>query len=295
MLAQDDIMGHLVDHPWPHFQVHAGGMTLTLMSSGIATMLLVAAALAVIISLVARRAAESPRGGYNLLEVLVLFVRDMIARPALGDRANRFLPLLLTMFVFILGMNLIGLVPMKDIMKAAGVKNYFLGGPTTSVPAVTGALALVSLLTIFASGLWESAHRQHLARGWPMALALAASPLLWIWSLAPKIPGAIGIIMAPMLMTLEFAGALVKCFALMIRLFANMLSGHTMVAILIMLGLQAAEHALRQNMALLPLSILPILGGVLINVLDVLVAVLQAYIFTFLSAMYVGLYSGGGH
>ncbi|MCE5327270.1 MAG: F0F1 ATP synthase subunit A [Planctomycetaceae bacterium] len=295
MLAASDIISHMIDHPWPHCQVTLGPITLTLMSGGIAVMILVAVLLAMAVPVIARRREEVPTGGYNLLEAMVVFVRDMIAKPTLGDHAYRFLPLLLTMFIFILALNLMGLVPLESILHAAGVRHYIVGGPTTSVPAITGALACVSLVVILGNGLWESAHRHHLARGWSMGLCLAISPLLWAWSITPKIPGMAGAMLAPLLMVLELVGALIKIFALMIRLFANMLSGHTMIAILIMLGLQAADNALRENLSLLPLSILPILGGVLVNVLDVLVAVLQAYIFTFLTAVYLALYSGGGH
>lgn len=295
MLAETDIVSHMIDHPWPHSQVTLGPLTLTLMSSGIATMILVAVVLSVVIPLMARRRAETPHGGYNFVEAIVVFVRDMIARPALGDRAYRYLPLLLTLFVFILGLNLMGLVPISAILQMAGLDGHLIGGPTTSVPAITGALAMVSLAAILIGGLWEAAHRQHLARGWPVWLCLALSPLLWVWSIIPKVPGAAGVALAPLLMLLELIGALVKIFALMIRLFANMLSGHTIIAILVMLGLSVFESALRENMAMAPLSLLPILGGVLINVLDVLVSLLQAYIFTFLSAIYLGLYTGGGH
>ncbi|MCE5276660.1 MAG: F0F1 ATP synthase subunit A [Planctomycetaceae bacterium] len=285
----------MIDHPWPHGQVTLGPLTLTLMSSGIATMILVAVLLSIVVPVLVRRRAETPHGGYNFVEAIVVFVRDMIARPALGDRAYRYLPLLLTLFVFILGLNLIGLVPISSLLRMAGLDAHLLGGPTTSVPAITGALAMVSLAAILIGGLWESAHRQHLARGWPVWLCVAMSPLLWAWSITPKVPGVAGVMLAPLLMVLEVLGALVKVFALMIRLFANMLSGHTMIAILVMLGLQALDNALRENLAMVPLSVLPILGGVLINLLDVLVAVLQAYIFTFLSAIYLGLYAGGGH
>ena len=299
MLAALDLFSHLVDHPWPGCTIRLGSVHITLMSSGIATMIIVGVLLVVVLLLIARRRRRIPHGGHNLLEALVVFVRDMIAHPALGTRAYDHLPLLLTLFVFILGLNLMGVVPLESVSRAVakktGLDGYVVGGATTSIPTVCAALASIVLLSILVGGLRNAAHRCHEEKGWPRWVCGALSPFVWMVGLSPKIPGRAGVVLAAPVALLELIGALAKCFALMVRLFANMLSGHVLVAILLMLTLQLAHAALEQNVGMMGAVVVPILGSVLVNILEMLVAFLQAYIFTFLTAMYLGLYAGSGH
>ena len=114
---------------------------------------------------------------------------------------------------------------------------------------------------------------------------------MWIKSLSPEMPGAIGAILMVPMMLLELVGVVAKCFALMVRLFANMISGHTLLAMLMMFILKALAVMLRDKAPhLLYVAPLCVLGSVLVSLMEMLVAGLQAYIFTFLTAMFLGIY-----
>jgi len=146
------------------------------------------------------------------------------------------------------------------------------------------------------SGLARVAQDCRRRRNWPGWLCGALSPVLWLRSLSPSIPGVTGKILAIPLALLELVGAVMKCFALMVRLLANMLAGHALVAVLLMFVLQALAAMLAdESYRLLYVGPICILAGVAVNILELLVAGLQAYIFTFLSAMFLGLYAETSH
>ena len=294
------LMEHMEDRPWPGCQVKVFGLTVTWMSSAIASMVLVAVFLSVVLVVFSHRRRRVPRGAGNVIEAVVVFVRDMIARPALHERAYDYLPFLLTLFVFILGMNLFGLVPLQPLTIWLGghvgwMRGRPAGGAATSVPTVCAGLASLTLLAILASALWRAAIRCRTDRRWPIVLCVAASPGLWFVSLAPNVPGITGRILAVPLALLELAGAVMRCVALVIRLCANMLAGHMLLAVLLMFALSAASSALHRNAAMWGVSVVAVLGGVLLSVIEMLVAGLQAYIFTFLTAMFLGLYAEPSH
>jgi F-type H+-transporting ATPase subunit a len=300
--ASEYVIHHISDHPWAGCQVQVGGMTVTWMSDGIATMLLTACALIVLLPLLARRRQTVPSGGYNALEVLVVFIRDMVARPALHARAEAFLPFLLTLFFFILGMNLIGFFPTQSLSVLVndwlGVHNYTLGASPTAVLAVCAGLASLTLLHVILLGLWRAACKAHEHKHWPLPLALLLSPILWVLSLAPPMEGLVGVILIVPLAVLELAGTLAKCFALMIRLFANLLAGHGLIAVMMLFVFQAASGVLAvwtDKAQALGIGAVCILAGVLLGLLELLVAALQAYIFTYLSAIFLSLYAEGHH
>lgn len=294
LLAAENPLEHLMDKPWPGLQWHWQGLTITGMSSLIAAMILVAIIAVTLILPLARRYQRVPKGGRNVVEVLVVFVRDLIAKPALHEKGYAFLPLLCTMFVFVLGMNLLGMIPLGTIARLLGLPP--IGGTATGTLAVTGALAFITFMTIVILGLRHAARHCHEHHRVPMALCAAISPLLWIRSLAPTIPGLAGKILLLPMIALEFVGVLAKCGALMIRLFANMLAGHTLLAVLLML-LGQALVSLMQHQSYSFTYVGPgiIIFSVALNLLELLVAVLQAYIFTFLSAMFIGLYAAPSH
>jgi len=294
------LMEHMEDQPWPGCRVEVFGVTVTWMSSAIASMLLVALFLSVFLVAFSRRRRRVPHGAGNVIEAIVVFVRDMIARPALHEKAYEYLPFLLTLFVFILGINLFGLVPLQPLTIWLGghvswLKGRPVGGAATSVPMVCAGLASLTLLAILASALWRTAARVHSERRWPVALCVAASPVLWFLSLAPNVPGLTGKILAVPLALLELVGAVVKCVALVIRLCANMFAGHLLLAVLIMFALSATSSALHRNAALWGVTLACVLGGALLSIIELLVAGLQAYIFTFLTAMFLGLYVEPDH
>jgi F-type H+-transporting ATPase subunit a len=299
MLAAVDLAGRMMkmicDHPWPGCRVQiAPGVYLTWMSSAIASILITTVVLMGIALYSARKHKYLPGGSANLLEVLVVFVRDMIARPALHDRAYEHLPFLMTTFVFVLGMNLLGIIPLEEITKLAGLP--MIGHTATSIPTVCAALASLALLKIVLTGLATHAGRCRRTRGWPIVLCWLVSPVLWFAALAPKVPGLTGKLMTPVLAGFELIGVLSKCFALMVRLLANMLSGHTLLAVMLLFVFQAVEALVQTGSPnVIVVGPAAVAGSVVVNVLELLVAGLQAYIFTFLTAMFLGLYTAESH
>jgi F-type H+-transporting ATPase subunit a len=300
-LAVEDITPHLVDHPWPGQWVHHWP-GLTLMSNAIASMIVVAIIIVAIVMPLARRYSPVPTRGKNVLEVLVIFVRDMIAKPALHDKAYPFLPYLCTMFVFILGMNLFGMMPIQylssGIQKLLGLPTEpaLVGGTATSVMTACGGLAALSFCTIAILALRTFTLKCHDKYHLPVALCAILSPFLWINSFAPHLTGPAKYILYIPMMLLEFVGLIAKCFALMIRLFANMIAGHTMLAVLMMLGLEQLQlFVAHQTYSALYADPIVILGAVAVDVMELLVAALQAYVFTFLTAIFLAIYVEPAH
>ena len=201
------------------------------------------------------RGGLGPKGKLaNLLESLLLFIRDDIARPAIGKHdADRFLPFLWTMFFFVLGCNLFGMIP-------------WMGSPTASL-AVTGVIALLTFGMVVAAGSKQLG---------VIGFIKAQVPTM-------DLPKPIAIVLVPLIFVIEIMGFLIKHFVLAIRLLANMLAGHIVLAVL--LGFIAATSAMAIWWGVAPLSVL---GATALSLLELLVAFLQAYIFTFLSALFIG-------
>jgi F-type H+-transporting ATPase subunit a len=191
-----------------------------------------------------KRGNAVPKGFGSFLEPLVVFVRDDIAVPNIGEKkADKFLPYLLTAFFFILINNLIGLVPI------------FPGGSNlTGNIAFTFVLATATLIITNVNGNKD----------------------YWKHIIAPPVPLPLYIIMIPV----EIIGIISKPFALMIRLFANITAGHVLI-----MGLVSLIFIFK-SMAIAPISIAFML---FMNLIELMVAFLQAYIFTLLSALFIGL------
>lgn len=217
------------------------------------------------------RSGEPPTGKlWNLVESLVFFVRDKIVRLALGDKeADHFLPYLTTLFLFIFAMNLIGLLP-------------FMASPTASI-MVTGALALVSFVVIHASGI-----RTH-GGVWPYLktfiphIHLEGGPFLQLFARVLIIGMA----------ALEYLTAFIRVAVLAIRLLANMLAGHTVLFVILFFIALVDDPRYRIPIAqdwmfwiVAPFSVALV---TLLNLLELFIAGLQAYIFTFLTAVFIGL------
>jgi F-type H+-transporting ATPase subunit a len=210
-------------------------------------MWLAALLILVIFSVVASRYKKSlvPKGIANFFEILVLFVRDEIAKPTIGKGYERFLPYLLTIFFFILFGNFLGLIPFTATF--------------TSNIAVTAALAGLTFIMTQFGGM-----RSNGVFGYFRGLLPHGIP--W-W-------------MYPIMIPVEILGLFTKPFALCIRLFANMIAGH--IVILALLGL----IIFMQTIFVAPVSV----GfAVFIYLLEILVALIQAYIFTMLSALFIGM------
>lgn len=202
------------------------------------------------------KTGERPTGHWwNLLESMLLFVRDEIARPAIGKHdADRFVPLLWTIFFFILGCNLLGMVP-------------WMGAPTGSW-GVTFAVACVTFLTILIAGSF---------RFGPVGFWLNQIPAMDLpWYAFP---------IKPLVWAIEVLGLLIKNTVLSIRLLANMVAGH--IVLLAILGMIVTSASLSTGLWTLVTSI-SVAGSTLLSVLELFVAFLQAYVFTFLSALFIG-------
>jgi len=197
--------------------------------------------------------SSAPKGKQNLVEVLVAFVRDEVARPNLRHKANKYLPYLLTVFFFILINNIIGLIP--------GTANV------TGNIAFTIVLGLISFVVILFSS--NSHYWGHIFN-------------------PPGVPGFV----KPILIVVEFLGVFIKPFALIIRLFANMVAGHIIIICLISLIFIFAKIQPALGFAASPVSIA---FTVFIYFIEVLVAFLQAFIFSVLTAVFIGQAFEGEH
>ena len=188
-----------------------------------------------------------PTGFGRVLEPLVLYVRDEIAKPNIGEKHyRRFTGYLLTVFFFIWILNLAGLTP--------------LGFNVTGQIAVTACLAIFTLVIYTISG--NKAYWIH---------------MLWM----PGVP----VLIRPVLAIIELAGALlIKPFSLLVRLFANITAGHV-----VMMSLIAIMFTLKESMGVVGATFLSSVLSFLIILIEVLVAFLQAYIFTMLSALFIGM------
>ena len=220
---------------------------------------LIAAVLLVLILVpVVRHIARTPysRGWFmNMFEAMLLFIRDDVARPAIGGHgADRFLPYLWTVFFFVLFNNLLGMFP---------------GGasPTGNVN-VTAVLALMTLAVVVGAGIREMG-----VVGYWVGLVPHMDVPAWLK------PG-----LWALMFVIEIAGLLIKHVVLSVRLFANMFAGHVVLAVI--LGFILMTKFLAPSFFLVtPASLI---GVVLLSLLELFVAFLQAYIFTFLSALFIG-------
>ena len=223
---------------------------------------LVAAVLILLIFIpLARKIASGkpPRGRFwNFFEAMLLFLRDEVARPAIGRKdADRFLPFVWTMFFFILFCNLLGLLP-------------WTGSPTGTL-AVTGTLALIAFCTVLASGM-------------------AKSGIVGYWTgMVPPmdLPLALAILLKPMILSIEILGLCIKHSVLAVRLLANMFAGHLVLAVIIWFIEATAESP--YFVLWLGVTIASVCGAVVLSLLELFIAFLQAYVFTFLSAVFIGM------
>lgn len=262
----DFILEHIIDndfldfapfHPidLPKFEpIMIGGFALDLSPTRHIVYLFFVSALLLVIGLVAgavyRKKSNTlvaPKGFTNLVEVLVEFVRDNIAKPSIGkDDYRRFMPYLLTVFFFVLISNYLGLLPW--------------GLSITGNINVTVALALMTFVTVH----------------------VFSRKTYWAHILVPDVPWWLYPIMVPV----EILGVFTKPFALAVRLFANMTGGH--LVILTFIGLIFILQTHFVAIASIPLALF-------VYALELIVGFIQAYIFTMLSAVYIGMAVEKGH
>ena len=213
----------------------------------------------------------------QLIEAMVIYLRDQMLVPVLGEaHTRRYLPYLLTLFFFILFNNLFGLVPVLDITHLVfghDASTWF-GGTATANIMVTSALALLSLLLIQIHGFRELGFK-----GWVVHQTGGLIRERWyIWPVM--------IIVVPV----ELVGHFIKPIALAIRLFANMFAGHTLMAVLLGFGATAAKGGMGA-LGVGGISLISGTAAVVITFLELFIAVLQAFIFMFLTAVFISLMS----
>jgi F-type H+-transporting ATPase subunit a len=213
----------------------------------------------------------------QLVEVFTLYLRDSMLKPLLGDKTDTYLPYLLTLFFFILMNNLLGLVPLLDLQHIVGVfagNSHFavVGGTATGNLAVTAGLALIAFVVIQIHGLRENG-----IGGWFHHLLGGAPAYL-----------------APIMVPVEMMSLIIKPAALAIRLFANMMAGHMLLATLALFGVMAL-NGMESWIAAFGVSILAGAFSVAISFLELFVAFLQSFIFMFLTAVFIAQLSHHGH
>jgi F-type H+-transporting ATPase subunit a len=259
------ILGHGVDIDLSRFHippVHLAGISVDLSPTKFIVFVVVAALLVAAVFIPIGRAMRNkytdraPHGFANAMEALVVFFRDEVVRRSIGKGADAYTPYILTLFFFILTMNLFGVIP-------------FAARPTGNL-SVTGALAVLSFIMIEVSGMVKLGFKGY------MKTIFFVPP-----GLNPVMAGLMLLILSPV----EFLSKLTKPFALMIRLFANMLAGETLVLSLLGVIFLFANLALGKW---------AIAGGSLLMVtaimcLELFVAFIQAYIFAMLTAVFIGL------
>jgi F-type H+-transporting ATPase subunit a len=207
-----------------------------------------------------RNKDKAPTGMQNLLEPVIIFIRDQIAKPTIGDKKyEKYMPYLLTLFFFILLENMIGLIPFPPF-----------GANVTGNIGVTMVLALFTFFITTISGnkhYWKEIYNPDVP--W------------WL-----KFP-------IPLMPIVELSGVITKPFVLMVRLFANMLAGHMIVTVFV--SLIFIFGSIMGAAAGFGISVLSIAFSVFILLLDVLVSFIQAYVFTLLSALYFGMATADHH
>ncbi len=195
-----------------------------------------------------KREGKAPKGFHNLIEPLILFIRDDVARASIGHKADQYLPMLLSIFFFIFVNNLFGLIPI------------FPGGAN-----VTGNIAVTMVLAVFVF----------------LTVNLNANKYYWKHIFIPDVPVWMYVIIIP----IEIMGLVLKPFVLMLRLFANITAGH--IIILGFFSLIFIFGAMKPGLGL-AVSPLSVAFTVFMSLLELLVAFLQAYVFTLLTAIYIG-------
>ncbi|MEQ1856849.1 MAG: F0F1 ATP synthase subunit A [Longimicrobiales bacterium] len=271
------LLHHLLDSPEIEFQlfgvgpiihlpqwepVNILGMQVNLSPTKHVVFLLLAAFLCVALFIPLARAmkgtpaGKAPKGLAAAVEALILYFRDEVVRRNIGEDGDGYTGYILTLFFFILFMNLLGLVPF--------------GSTATGNFMVTGALALITLLVVEITGMRTLGFKGYM--GTIFVVPHGMHPV-----------GAA--IMVLILAPVELLGKIARPFALMVRLFANMMAGHTLVLSLMgMIFLFATVGPMRHGIAAASVTVV-----LAIMLLELFVALLQAYIFAMLTAVFIGL------
>ncbi len=253
-----------LDYELPQFPpLQIGSLTVDLSPTKHVVWLAIAATLCALTMIwTARRthgrgAERAPKGVANVIEAFVIYLRDEVALRNIGEGGERYVPFVLTLFFFILFMNVLGLVPF--------------GSTATGNIMVTAALAVLSLIVIEVGGLLSIGPKAYLG-----TIVYVPKGLNWFWS----------IIMAAVMTPVELIAKLARIFALAIRLFANMTAGHLVILSLVGLIFMAGAGGGSIKYLIWPA---PVFMAVAIMLMEIFIALLQAYIFAMLTSVFIGL------
>jgi F-type H+-transporting ATPase subunit a len=243
--------------------VELGGVKIDMSPTKHVFFLLLASLLTILtVGLAAQRARrtdagrEAPRGILNMFEAFYLYLRDDVALANIGHGGEKFVPYVVTLFFFILYANLLGLIPF--------------GASATGNISVTAALAIISLIVVEVAGYKALGPRGYMGT---------------IFYVPKGIPAVMQVVMLVIMTPVELIGKLAKPFALAVRLFANMTAGH--FVLLSLLGLIIVYGGLSATGVAAVTGSLAL--GLFVMFLEIFVGFLQAYIFTALTAVFIGL------
>jgi F-type H+-transporting ATPase subunit a len=254
-----DLIEKVVDHNYVDFYfigklnlpqfppIAIGGIKIDLsITKSLFMMFLVSILLAVTLRIAAVKNSKNPvpKGIGNLIETMIIFIRDEVVLPNMGKDGLKLLPFFLTLFFFILFSNLFGLIP-------------FMAQPTKNINVTTG-LALITFFTIQIMGIKKNG---------------------FIGYFKGLVPGGIPVFVLPIMIIVEFIGLFTKPFALLMRLFANITAGSIIVLSLIGLIFIMSYAGI----------IIAVPFSIFIYLLEIFVAILQAYIFTMLSSIFINM------
>ena len=244
----------------PFFQIHLPKVYGFQVTRFMVLELIVAAAMMAIFIPYARRVAKGdpPRGRFwNMLDALLIFLRDEVTRPAIGRKdADRFLPFVWTIFFFVLLCNLIGIIP-------------WTGSPTGSL-MTTASLACTTFCVVLGAGIAKF------------------GPLQYWLSIVPRmdVGGVLGMPLKAMIFFIEIAGLFIRHLVLAVRLLANMFAGHLVLAVIVGFIGWTAQTTI---FLWIGVTVPSVLCASALTLLEIFVALLQAYIFAFLSALFIGM------
>ena len=276
ILASGNPLEHVIQHPltsvdydfgglWGFFLTHEG--KITIFSDQLVMMILAGLLLVLLMPRLVRRrqgtdeiGAMVPTGFANFIESVCQYLRKEVAEPNLRHHTDRFIKYIWSVFFFILTINLLGLLPIPAI---SALFDTHLGGAATGNIYVTATMAVLTMIMMVFNGL-RLGGKQYLAHFCPGPIALA-----------------------PLLVPVEIIGLGAKIFALAVRLFANMIAGHVLLSVLV--GFIISAWASMGAGGGLLIAVPVVLASVAITLLEIFVAFLQAFIFTFLTTLFLGM------
>ncbi len=252
------------EHPYAEFDLGVGSLRLPVKITkhfiliGVVGLLVLASMFYLARKL--RDPFKKPTRLQSLFETLIQYMSDNVYQPVLGTEGKRFYLLCFSFFLFILYSNLLGMIPPFAPVRPTGESEaVWLGGAVTGNLATTAGLGLITFFVLNIAGM-------------------RSKGIIGYWK--DLVPHGTPAWMYPFTLLFEIVGIFSKTIALIMRLFANMIGGHVAILLILLLILKF------QSLAIGPVAVLVDLA---ISALELFVAVLQAYIFSFLSAMFIGL------